>query len=97
MVQDSSDYRELRIAAESRRAQAIERAEEYVRRVRAVVWLIALAAYGVGVALILWSYHIAGEEHSRVALWGGITVCVAAPYVTWIIAFVLGRERGWWE
>jgi len=96
MPDDRPDYARLRVEMESRRAAAIERSEQYGRRVRAGIWALSLLWYAVGVALILLSYHVPGESLGNVARWAGVTACSAGPFFTWVVAYTIGREHGIW-
>jgi hypothetical protein len=97
MPLDQPLYTRIRLEMESRRAAAIEEAERYGRRVRAGVWAVTLLWYVLGVGLILLSYHIPSMSWGNVALWGGLTVCSACPFFTWVVAYTIGRDQGLWS
>lgn len=72
------------------------RAERVGRRVVALVLGVAVLWYALGILLILLSYHVGRLSLAQVALWGGISLCFAGPFFTWVVAYTLGRERGYW-
>ena len=97
MPDTPTDYATIRREMETRRAEAITRAERYGRRMTAAVWGVALVWYALGIGLILGSYHVALPSRANMAFWAGVTLCFAGPFFTWMIAFTLGRDRGLWS
>lgn len=91
-----SDYAAIRRDMESRRADAIARAEQLGRRVTAAVWCVALLCFALGIGAILLSYHVALPSRANIAFWAGVTLCFAGPFFSWIVAFTYGRDRGFW-
>lgn len=91
-----SDYAAIRREMETRRAEAITQAERRGRHVTAGVWGIALAFFAVGILAILTSYHLRLPSRAEIAFWAGVTICFAGPFFTWLVAFTVGRDRGYW-
>lgn len=91
------DYVAVRREMESRRAEAITRAERWGRRVTAAVWLVAFLWFALGSGGVLLSYHIEPPSRAHLAFWVGVSLCFAGPYFTWIVAFTVGRDRGYWS
>ncbi|MFN8654658.1 MAG: hypothetical protein U0133_22345 [Gemmatimonadales bacterium] len=89
-------YADIRRRMESDRAEAIMHAERAGRRAVALVIAVCVAWYALGILLILASYHIGRPSRAQVALWGGISLCFAGPFFTWVVAYTLGREHGYW-
>lgn len=89
-------YRTIRREMESRRAEAIAKAEQFGRRMTTLVWAIALLWYAVGIGLILVSYHVPRLTMGNVAFWAGVSFCFGGPFFVWVVAYTIGRDHGMW-
>jgi hypothetical protein len=90
-------YVEVRRRMEADRAEAIMRADRVACRVRGLVWGITLFWYALGILMILLSYHLSAPTWAHVALWSGLSACSAGPFFTWVVAYTLGRDHGYWS
>ena len=83
--------REEREAVEQRRAAVLENLDRLDLRRALTILGIVLGWFGLGMALLAWSFH-AGDRWGPVLFWGGLVVGNAGGFYTWFFVYVWQQD-----